>query len=124
MSWVKVIVAVLAGTGVMETVLVAGVLTPVMLNPMVWAVALFSVRLGDATPLVKVTLIVLGKAVRAVPLKLPNEPFGAAVYPDTVTPLAPVKVLSVLPSESLTVKLIALFAPATGPEEPAVAAAV
>ena len=115
MSWVKVIVAALAGIGFMETVLVAGVLTPVMLNPMVWAVALFSVRLGDATPLVKVTLKVLGDAVRAVPLKPPNEPFGAAVYPDTVTFTGPLKVVSVLPNEFFTVRIMALPAPAVGP---------
>ena len=78
MSWVKVKDDV-TGTGVMTTVFVAGVLTPAMLKPMVWAEALFKARIGEATPLVKVTLIVLGDAVSVVSLKLPQVPSAATV---------------------------------------------
>ena len=70
-SCVNTIDATVAGTGVMFRLFVAEMLTPTMLNSRVWAAALFSARLGDATPLAKVTLIVLGVAVRTVPLKLP-----------------------------------------------------
>ena len=95
-----------------------------MEKPMVWPEASFRIRAGVATPLLKFTVSAWDAEVNVVPSKEPQLPSGAWLTPEIVTLLLPLKAVSVAPSESFTVRVMVLLAPATGVPVAAAAIAV